>query len=61
MKFPILFVQTGFIVAISHKVELNRINAVWAKPTKSQYTTFSLSTNFAKIPVEMFLANWIPP
>lgn len=25
MKFPILFVQTGFIVAISYKVELNRI------------------------------------
>ena len=34
---------------------------MWAKPTKSQYTTFSLSTNFAKIPVEMFLAKWIPP
>lgn len=34
MKFPILFVQTGFIVAISYEVELNRINAVWAKPTQ---------------------------
>ena len=34
---------------------------MWAKPTKSQYTTFSLSTNVAKIPVEMFLAKWIPP
>lgn len=29
MKFPILFVQTGFIVVIAYEVELNRINAVW--------------------------------